>query len=92
MLTAGLLVRVRAVSSAKEFREYARECLDWANTARSERERSIFLQMAEIWIDAATRLEVDPANLVTPIELRTDLPLGDGHASRKPYPSTKRLP
>src|SRR5690242_12771841 len=42
---------LRVMSSAKEFREYARERLDWAKTARTERERAIFIQMAETWID-----------------------------------------
>jgi hypothetical protein len=35
------------IVSAKELRENAKECLDWARTARSDRERAIFLQMAE---------------------------------------------
>jgi hypothetical protein len=43
--------------SATEFRENADECMDWARTARSERERAIFLQMAETWLQAAARLE-----------------------------------
>jgi hypothetical protein len=43
--------------SATEFRENADECMDWARTARSERERAIFLQMAETWLQAAALLE-----------------------------------
>jgi hypothetical protein len=31
--------------------------MDWARTARSDRERAIFLQMAETWRQAADRLE-----------------------------------
>jgi hypothetical protein len=38
---------------SKEYREYADECLGWAKTARSDRERRIFLQMAETWLLAA---------------------------------------
>ena len=41
------------VSSSKQYREFADECLDWARTARSDRERRIFLQMAETWLQAA---------------------------------------
>jgi hypothetical protein len=41
--------------SAKEFREYARECMDWARTARSEKERAIFVEMAQTWLSAAAR-------------------------------------
>jgi hypothetical protein len=35
------------VSSAREYYENAEECFDWARTAKTERERLIFLQMAE---------------------------------------------
>jgi hypothetical protein len=38
---------------AKEYREYAEECMGWAKTARNVRERDIFLQMAETWFKAA---------------------------------------
>ncbi len=42
-------------SKLNEFRENADECLGWAKTARSDRERRIFLQMAEAWLEAAAR-------------------------------------
>jgi hypothetical protein len=48
---------VRIVSSSKEYRKYADECLGWARTARSDRERAIFLQMAQTWLEAIVRLE-----------------------------------
>jgi hypothetical protein len=41
------------VSSEKEYRAYADECLGWAKTAQTEREREIFLQMAEAWLRVA---------------------------------------
>ena len=41
------------MSSSKECREFADECMGWAKTARSEREKRIFLQMAETWLRAA---------------------------------------
>jgi hypothetical protein len=43
----------RVVNSASEYREHADECFDWARTARSERERLIFIQMAKTWLRAA---------------------------------------
>ena len=43
--------------SEKEFREYADECFGWAKTAKSEKERLIFLQMAETWLQAAVMAE-----------------------------------
>ncbi len=42
-------------SKLNQFRENADECLGWAKTARSDRERRIFLQMAEAWLEAAAR-------------------------------------
>ena len=39
--------------SSKEYREFADECMHWAKTARSDREKRIFLQMAETWLNAA---------------------------------------
>jgi hypothetical protein len=47
----------RVMSSAK-FREYADECMDWAKSAKTDRERKIFLEMAATWLDAATRSEM----------------------------------
>ena len=45
------------VASAKEFRENAEECIGWARSARSDRERQIFLQVAQAWLDAAAHRE-----------------------------------
>jgi hypothetical protein len=42
---------------AKEYRELADECLGWAKTARADKERRIFLQMAETWLRAARLAE-----------------------------------
>jgi hypothetical protein len=39
--------------SAKEYREYADECMGWAKSAKTAKERDIFLQMAKAWRDAA---------------------------------------
>jgi hypothetical protein len=48
------------VSAAQEYRENAEECVGWARTARTDKERAIFLQMARTWIEAAERLESHP--------------------------------
>jgi hypothetical protein len=42
---------------SKEYREYADECLAWAKTAGSDKERRSFLQMAETWLRAAVQAE-----------------------------------
>jgi hypothetical protein len=43
--------------SVQELRAHADEHLDWAHTARTDRERRIFLQMAWAWLEIAIRLE-----------------------------------
>jgi hypothetical protein len=43
------------VSSTKYFYDYADEHFGWAETARTERERAIFLQMAAAWLEAAQK-------------------------------------
>jgi hypothetical protein len=45
------------VRSASEFRVLADECMEWAKTAKSDRERDIFLQMAKTWLQAAMLTE-----------------------------------
>jgi len=45
------------MSRSIEFFDYADEHFGWAETARSERERAIFLQMAAAWLEVAQRWE-----------------------------------
>jgi hypothetical protein len=45
------------VAAAHEFYDYADEHFGWAETARTERERAIFLQMAAAWLEAAQQWE-----------------------------------
>jgi hypothetical protein len=45
------------VSSAHEFYDYADEHFGWAETAKTERERAIFLQMAAAWLEVAQQWE-----------------------------------
>jgi hypothetical protein len=45
------------MSEAAEYRALADECLGWAKTARSDRERRIFLKMTEAWLEAAALAE-----------------------------------
>lgn len=39
--------------SFDDYQEYAAECLDWARSAKSEKEQTIFLQMTQAWLHAA---------------------------------------
>jgi hypothetical protein len=47
----------QTVLSAQDFYDYADEHFGWAETARTERERAIFLQMAAAWLEVAQRWE-----------------------------------
>ena len=44
-------------SSPKEFREFAQECLRWADETKSERHRQVLRDMAATWMQAALQLE-----------------------------------
>jgi hypothetical protein len=39
--------------SAKEYREHVDECIGRAESAKTDLERDLFLQMAKAWIEAA---------------------------------------
>ena len=45
------------MTRATEYREYAKECAQWAAEADSEAWRAAFLSMAERWLAAALRNE-----------------------------------
>ena len=51
------LQAARTVLSAQDFYDYADEHFGWAETARTERERAIFFQMAAAWLEVAQRWE-----------------------------------
>jgi hypothetical protein len=44
-------------ASPKEFREFAQECLRWADETKSERHRQVLVEMARTWMQAALQLE-----------------------------------
>jgi hypothetical protein len=51
------------VAAAHEFYDYADEHFGWAETAKTERERAIFLQMAAAWLEVAQQWEAgNPLN------------------------------
>ena len=49
--------------SAEQFYDHADEHFGWAETARTERERAIFLQMAAAWLEVAQRWEISTRNV-----------------------------
>ena len=45
------------MAAAQEFHDYADEHFGWAETAKTERERAIFMQMAAAWLEVALQWE-----------------------------------
>ena len=63
--------------SVKDYREYADECMGWAKTAKSDRERAIFVQMAQTWLQAAAIMEgKEPPPWTSYIGRRTEVATG----------------
>jgi|KBSMisStandDraft_5_1062788.scaffolds.fasta_scaffold2495568_1 hypothetical protein len=56
------------MDTAAQYREYARECAQWAADAHTDEARSIFLQIAQQWIEAALTLERIEGSPPTPSE------------------------
>ena len=50
------------MSSAEKFYDYADEHFGWAETAKTERERAIFFQMAAAWLEVAQQWETSAAH------------------------------
>ena len=42
--------------SSKQYREFARECLRWAEETTSDEDRRHFIDMARAWVQAAAEL------------------------------------
>jgi hypothetical protein len=44
------------MTTADEYRQFAEECLRWADKAKTAKEKKAFLDMAQTWIKAAAKL------------------------------------
>ena len=62
------------MSSAEDFYDYADEHFGWAETAKTERERAIFLQKAAVWLEVAQKWETPARRRAMPLicEHRSD--------------------
>jgi hypothetical protein len=54
--------RWRPVKTAKYYRAMAEECVKWARDARDDDVRAPLLQLAQTWLDTASKLDGLPAN------------------------------
>jgi hypothetical protein len=60
--TVKRLGRGRPVKTAKDYRAMAEECVKWAREARDDDVSAPLLQLAQTWLDAASKLDGLPAN------------------------------
>ena len=47
----------RAMQTAAECHQYARDCVRWAARSKTEKQRKGFLEMARAWREAALRID-----------------------------------
>ena len=64
--TLSCLGETNIMDTPDHYRAYAEECLGWARTAKTDREREIFIEMARTWLKAAARFEGDVPWMVAP--------------------------
>jgi hypothetical protein len=53
------------MKTAAEYRAMADECFKWAREARADEVRVSLLQLAQVWLDAATKLDGLPQTRTT---------------------------
>jgi hypothetical protein len=56
--------RGRPVKTAKDYRAMAEECVKWAGEARDDDVGAPLLQLAQAWLDTASKLDGLPASHV----------------------------
>lgn len=64
----------RVVHTAAEYRKMAEECFEWATTAVDDEVRANYLGIAQIWLQAASRLDggLPIRGTVIPVAKRAD--------------------
>ena len=48
------------MKTAAEYRAMAEECFKWAHEARTDAVRKSYLQLAQVWLDTASKLDGHP--------------------------------
>jgi hypothetical protein len=48
------------MKTAAEYRAMAEECFKWAREAKEKEVRASLLQLAQVWLDAASKLDGQP--------------------------------
>lgn len=69
------------MKTAAEYRAMADECFEWAREARTKEVRASYLQLAQIWLNAASELDGLPPARKSPTpdkSTKTMCSAGDG--------------
>jgi len=54
------------MKTAAEYRAMAEECFKWARETHDDNVRASYLQLAQVWLDAAYKLDGLPATWTAP--------------------------
>ena len=54
------------MKTAAEYRAMADECFEWARDAKTDEVRASYLQLAQVWLDAASKLDGLPPTRIPP--------------------------
>jgi hypothetical protein len=57
------------MKTAAEYRAMAEECFEWAREALTDEVRASYLQLAQVWLDAASKLDGAPP-IANPVNTR----------------------
>ena len=57
------------MKTAAEYRAMAEECFEWARRALTDEVRASYLQLAQVWLDAASKLDGLPP-IANPVNTR----------------------
>lgn len=71
-----------SMKTAAEYRAMADECLKWAREARTNEVRASYLQLAQIWLNAASELDTPTRTPPTP----------DDQPNQRARPATEKFP
>jgi hypothetical protein len=54
------------MKTAAEYRAMAEECFKWASETQTDEVRVSYLQLAQVWLDAASKLDGPPPTRTRP--------------------------
>ena len=60
------LARAHFMKTAAEYRAMADECFKWAREAQTKEVRKSYLQLAQIWLNTASKIDRLPATRTPP--------------------------